>query len=198
MTPKSEKHDIKAIWGAQAVEPNLVTVERIRADADKFQSAVRRRNRVEYAALVFVIAVFGAYIWIFPTPLMRLGSLLIIAAAIFMIVRIHFRASANPIPSHQSFMDYIARYREELRRQQSALRTVWLWYLAPWVPGIGVFTIGINQLLKHMLGNRAPFWPIALVMVAMVGVFAGVLILNVGGSRRLQRKIHELDRLLAS
>ena len=198
MTPKSEKHDIKAIWGAQTVEPNLVTVGRIRADADKFQSAVRRRNRVEYAALVFVIAVFGAYIWIFPSPLMRLGSLLIIAAAIFMMVWIHFRASANPILSHISFMDYISRYREELRRQQSALRTVWLWYLAPWVPGIGVFTIGINQLLKHTLGNRAPFWPIALVMVATVGVFAGVLILNVWGSRRLQLRIDELDRLLAS
>ena len=198
MMTKSEKPDIKAIWGAQEVEQNLVTVERIRADADKFQSAVRRRNRVEYAALVFVIAVFGAYIWIFPTPLMRLGSLLIITAAIFIMVWIHFRASANPIPSHVSFMDYISRYREELRRQQSAQRTVWLWYLAPWVPGIGVFTMGIDQFLKHALGNRAPLWPIALVMVATVGVFVGVWILNLRGSRRLQHKIDELSSLLAS
>jgi glucan phosphoethanolaminetransferase (alkaline phosphatase superfamily) len=198
MMTKSEKHDIKEIWGAQAVEQNLVTVERIRADADKFRSAVRRRNRVEYTAAVFVVAVFVAYIWIFPTPLMRLGSLLIIAAAILIMVWIHFRASANTIPSHISFMDYISRYREELRRQQTAARTVWLWYLAPWVPGIAVFTMGIDRFLKHALGNRAPLWPIALVIVVMVGVFAGVWLLNLWGARRLQRQIDELNRLLAS
>jgi hypothetical protein len=195
---KSEKHDVKAIWGAQAVEHNLVTVEQIRADADKFQSRVRRRNRVEYSASVFVIAVFIAYLWILPFPLMQLGSLLIIAAAIFIMSWIHFRASATPIPSHISFMEYIFRYREELRRQHSAQRTVWLWYLAPWVPGIGVFTIGIDQRLKYALGNRAPLWPIALVMVATVGVFVGVWILNLWGSRKLQHKIDELSSLLAS
>jgi hypothetical protein len=129
---------------------------------------------------------------------MRLGSLLIIAAAIFIMAGIRFRASANPVPSHISFMDYISRYREELRRQQSALRTVWLWYLAPWVPGIAMFTMGIDRFLKHALGNRAPLWPIAVVMVAMVGVFAGVWLLNLWGARRLQYKIDELNRVLAS
>jgi hypothetical protein len=198
MTTESEKHDIKAIWGAQAVEPNLVTVEQIRANADKFQSAVRRRNRVEYAAGVFVVAGFGSYIWLFPTPLVQLGSLLIIAAAIFIMVWIHFRASANPIPSHISFIDYISRYREELRRQQSALRTVWLWYLAPFVPGFVLFTIGMGRLLEHALGNRRPLWPIAVVIVAIVGVFAGVWLLNLWGARRLQHQIDELDRLLVS
>ena len=192
---KSEKHDVKAIWGAQAVEPNLVTVEQIRANADKFQSAVRRRNRVEYAAGVLVVAGFGSYIWIFRTPLMRLGSILIIAGAIFIMAWIHFRASANLIPSHISFMDYISRYREELRRQQSALRTVWLWYLAPLVPGFVLFTIGMSRLLEHAPGSRRPMWPFLVVMVA---VFAGVWLLNLWGARRLQRKIDELNRLLAS
>jgi hypothetical protein len=198
MTTESEKRDIKAIWGAQAVEPNLVTVEQIRANAEKFQLAVRRRNRIEYTAAVSVVVAFGAYIWVFPFPLMRLGSLLIIAAAIFIMVWIHFRASANPIPSHIAFMDYISRYREELRRQQSALRTVWLWYLAPWVPGLGLFTIGMGRLLEHALGNRAPLWLVALVMVAVVGVFAGAWLLNLRGARRLQQQIDELDRLLVS
>ena len=194
MMIKSEKHDVKEIWGAQAVEPNLVTVEKIRADADKFQSAVRRRNRVEYAAGVLVIAGFGSYLWIFRTPLMRLGSLLIIAGAIFIMVWIHFRASANPIPSHIAFMDYISRYREELRRQQSALRTVWLWYLAPLVPGFVLFTIGMSRLLEHAPGSGRPMWPL---LVATVGVFAGVWLLNLWGARRLQHQIDELTRLLA-
>jgi hypothetical protein len=198
MTTESEKHDIKAIWGAQAVEPNLVTVEQVRANADKFHSAVRRRNRIEYTAAVFVVAVFGLYIWVFPFPLMQLGSLLIIAAAIFIMAWINFGASANPIPSHISFMDYMSRYREELRRQQSALRTVWLWYLAPWVPGVGLFTIGMGRLFERALGNRAPLWPIALVTAIMVGVFAGAWLLNLRGARRLQHQIDELNRLLAS
>jgi hypothetical protein len=191
---KSEKHDVKAIWGAQAVETDLVTVEQIRANAGKFQSAVRRRNRVEYAAGVLVVAGFGSYIWIFRTPLMQLGSLLIIAGAIFIMAWIHFRASAQPIPPHISFMDYISRYREELRRQQSALRTVWLWYLGPLVPGLVLFTIGMSRLPEHAPGSRRPMWPFLVVMVA---VFAGVWLLNLWGARRLQHKIDELKRLLA-
>ncbi len=190
-----EKHDIKAIWGAQAVEPNLGTVEQIRANADKFQSAVRRRNRIEYAAGAFVVAGFGSYIWIFRSPLMQLGSFLVITGAIFIMVWIHFRASAKPIPSHISFMDYISRYREELRRQQSALRTVWLWYLAPLAPGLGLFTIGISRLLEHAPANRHLMWPLVVVMIA---VFAGVWLLNLWGARRLQHKIDELSRLLVS
>jgi len=192
---KSEEHDVKSIWGAQAVEPNLVSVEQIRAKADKFQSVVRRRNRIEYAAGVLVVAGFGSYIWIFRTLLMQLGSILIIAGALFIMVWIHFRASANPIPSHISFMDYTSRYREELRRQQSALRTVWLWYLAPLVPGLVLFTIGMSRLLEHAPGSRRPMWPF---LVVMVGTFVGVWLLNLRGARRLQHQIDELSSLLAS
>jgi hypothetical protein len=194
MTPKSEKPDIKAIWGAQTVEPNLIAIEQIRAKADKFQSAVQRRNRIEYAAGVLVVAGFGSYLWIFRTPLMRLGSILIIAGTIFILAWLHFRASANPIPSHISFMDYTSRYRDELRRQQSALRTVWLWYLGPLVPGLVLFTIGMSRLLEHAPGSRRPMWPFVVVMVA---VFAGVWLLNLWGARRLQHQIDELSRLLA-
>jgi hypothetical protein len=193
MTPKSEKPDIKSIWGAQAVEPILITVEQVRAKANKFQSAVQRRNRIEYSAGVLVVAGFGSYLWIFRTPLMRLGSILIIAGAMFIMAWIHFRASAKAIPSHISFMDYVSRYREELRRQQSALRTVWLWYLGPLVPGLMLFTIGMSRLPEHAPGSTRPMWPLVVVIVA---VFAGVWLLNLWGARRLQHQINELNRLL--
>jgi hypothetical protein len=98
----------------------------------------------------------------------------------------HFAASANAIPSRIPFMDYISRYREELRRQQSALRTAWLWYLAPWVPGLGVFTIDMGRLFDRARANRTPLWLIALVMVVMLGVFAVAWLLNLRGAPRLQ------------
>jgi drug/metabolite transporter (DMT)-like permease len=192
---KPEKPDIKTIWGAQAVEPNPVTVEQMRAKANNFQSAVGRRNRIEYVAAIFVVAGFGSYIWIFRTPLMQLGSILIIAGAIFIVAWLHFRASANPIPSHISFMDYTSRYRDELRRQQSALRTVWLWYLGPLVPGLVLFTIGMGRLIEHAPGSRRPMWPFVVLMVA---VFAAIWLLNLWGARRLQHQIDELSSLLAS
>jgi len=190
---ESEKHDIKAIWAAQTVPPDLVTLDQIRAKADKFQSAVRRRNLREYAAALIVVAAFASYIWISPNTLIRSGSLLIIAATVFIVLWIHFRASANPIPSHISLMDYISRYREELRRQKSALQTVWLWYLAPFVPGIGLFTMGL--FLKHPPGRWAPMW---LTAVVVIGVFGGLWLLNLWGARKLQHQIDALNRLLAS
>ena len=92
-------------------------------------------------------------------------------------------------------MEYTSRYREELRRQQSALRTVWLWYLGPLVPGLVLFTIGMGRLIEHAPGSRRPMWPFVVVMVA---VFAAVWLLNLWGARRLQHQIDELSSLLAS
>jgi hypothetical protein len=194
MSTKPEKPDPKVIWGAQAVEPTLLTVQI--PDAEKFHSAVRHRNRVEYTALISVVAVFAAQIWAVSFPLLRLGSVLIIAAAIFVMVWIRFRASATPIPSHISFIDYMSRYREELRRQQSALRTVWLWYLAPWVPGLGLFLIGLARVLEHATGNRSPLWLIALLTVVVVGAFAARWLVNLRSARKLQHQIDELSELI--
>jgi hypothetical protein len=193
-----ENHHIKAIWGAQPVEPELVTVEQIRARADQFQAGVRRRNWIEYGAAVTNVAVFGSYIWIFPVPLMQLGSLLIIAATLFVAIWLRFRASVKPIPLHLSFMEYASRYREELQRQQSALRTVWLWYIAPFVPGAVLFTVGMARIFEQTLGSRFPLWILAVDAVVLVGVSAVVWLLNLRAARKLQHKIDAVSRMLVS
>ena len=191
MMATPEESDIKALWGAQPVDTNPVVIENIRSKADRLESAIRWRNRREYAAALLVIAVFTWYIWLFPAQLTRLGSLLIIAGTLCVCWSLHSRGSSQPIPSQLSFYEYVLKYREELRRQQSALRTVWLWYLAPLVPGLSLFMIGRH--FDHPSSHAGPLWLVALIAI---GVFAGVWQLNLWAARRLQHAIDDIDTLL--
>jgi hypothetical protein len=77
-------------------------------------------------------------------------------------------------------------HRRELVRQRDLLRSVWLWYIGPFVPGIVVFGMGVGS--RHGTGtwwNALPF----------LCVFGGVMWANYRAARGLDRQIAELDRM---
>lgn len=192
MTP-SNNRDIKALWSAQDLEAYSMTVYDVRSKAAAFESTVRWRNGREYLVSVFVIAGFSWYAWIFSTPLMRLGSLLIVAATLFVCWSLHKRGSSVPTATQLSFAEYVSSYRDQLVRQQAALRTVWRWYLAPFVPGMLVFLLG--RQLEQPPGRWAPM---AFTVVLVVVTFVGIWLLNLWAARRLVRHIDEMNMLLKS
>ena len=179
--------DIKTLWQKQETEYAPMPLEEIRKRAGKFHSQVRWRNVREYVAAVIVVCGFGYYIWIFSAPLMRIGSALIIAATFYVVWQLHKRGAAGPLPAETSAATWTNYYRHELERQRDAVRGVWKWYLAPFVPGMVAFLAGSSMLLPH--GG----WPhVPGVAALCIAVFALVWALNALGARRLQRKIDEL------
>jgi hypothetical protein len=183
----NEQH-LKQLWKEQPVAVAPDWLERVKADARRMNRGVALRNAVEYAASAFVLAGFGFYILAFPHPLMRLGSGLIIAATLFVVWQLRRRASGARLPTGAVAESWVAFRRAQLVRQRDALRSVWLWYLAPFVPGMVVFRWGVETELA-----AGPFAH-GLVANLVIGlVFIGVAAVNLFGARKLQGRIDELD-----
>lgn len=181
--------DLQQLWQAQPA-PAVSTFDEqdLARRARAFQRNVRIRNAVETVAAVLVVCCFGFYLWAFPQPLMRLGSALTIAATCFVTWQLHRRAASRP-PAADASLPSRAFHRAQLVRQRDALRSVWLWYVAPFVPGMVLFRWGVEA----QLGAAAPF---ARGLGANLGI-AAVLVLvaavNLLAARRLQKQIDQLD-----
>jgi hypothetical protein len=185
--------DPKHIWRNQKTE-DVVTIEDVRARADKLQRRVGNRNMREYAAGILVIAVFGWYAWTLHGWMIKAGSALCIAAAVFVMWQLHRRASAS-LPGDQSATKFAEYYRGELARQRDALKSVWSWYLLPFVPGVALLLLG--RYVQSHAPMRSLAWDhevIILVGVIVALVFVAVGLLNSLGAARLQRQIDELDK----
>lgn len=159
--------------------------------ANHFQRRIARRNFLEYAAALLVSAGFVHYLWAFPDPLMRTGSLLTIIGTLVVVWQLHRRASSRPMPGVASALPSRDFHRAELVRQRDALRAVWLWYVAPLVPGMVVFRWGVNT-------NPDPSLPFARGWAAdgvICCVMLAVILLNLYGAHKLQRQIDQLDQI---
>lgn len=181
--------DLKQLWQAQPAASEPLPEAVLRKHAGKFQRRVALRNLLEVLAAVLVVAGFSRYLWLYPQPLIRLGSALTILAAVFVIYQLHRRAASRPLPGADGALPCRDFHRAELMRQRDALRSVWRWYIGPFLPGIAVFRWGVES----QLDASAPFargWQANLIIAA---VLLGVAVLNLYAARQLQRQIDRLD-----
>lgn len=166
----------------------------IHARADAFQARVRTRNWIEYIAAAFVI---GGFLWMaitMPSPIIKAGALLIALGAAYVCWKLYQlgrAASKAEMDAAQSLADF---HRAELVRQGDALRTVWRWYLAPFVPGMLVFLAGVS----FTEANPAPFPARLAVFLAgagmMAAVFAVIWWINALAVKKLDAEIAALDQ----
>ncbi|CAN7570093.1 hypothetical protein LJR289_004051 [Pseudoduganella sp. LjRoot289] len=181
--------DLKQLWRMQPASSAPLPEEVLRKRASKFQRRVALRNLIEVLAAVLAVAGFSRYLWLYPQPLIRLGSVLIILAAAFVVYQLYRRASSRPLPGAESALPCRDFHRAELVRQRDALRSVWLWYIGPFLPGMAVFRWGVET----QLDASAPFargWQANLLIA---GVLLAIAILNLYAARKMQRQIDRLD-----
>ena len=151
--------DIKTIWQNQPVEDHeMITLAEIRSRADSFAARVRWRNLALYA---YSIANIVLTAWLIATgqnkPYMRYEApgLLIVAAHLFVIWQLWWRTSMRGMPADlmgRAALDYL---RHQLERQRNALSSAWLWYIAPFMPGL------IWELWLRATAHPAGFPPAA-------------------------------------
>jgi hypothetical protein len=190
------------VWQRDSGEPPRFTPDELRRNMGKFERTIARRNLREYFAGAFVIAIFAYYTWMFPTLTLRIGCGLIIFGTIYVIYQLHRRASARPAPADLGQRSCVDFQRAELERQRDALRSVWSWYLLPFVPGMCVFlfgifqfAIGITQAAGRPFHAGIAVAAMALIAGCVVVVFFAVWRLNRWAANKLQTQIDELDRL---
>lgn len=181
MTGPSDPRDL---WRDQPTETPPMTLEQIHARG--FQSRIQHRNRIEYVACAIVVVVFGAYVFWLPDPVLKAASVLVAAGALFVAYQLHRRASARPTPT----LDALGFHRAELARQHEALSKAWAWYLAPFVPGLGLF------IVRMLLGPlHAPLQG-KLMLIGLTLLYGAVWVWNNRRAlRRLEAQIAEIDAL---
>lgn len=191
MPGKPPDFEPQTLWQSQPREHDPMTIAAIHEKARTFQAKIRRRNLREYIACVVAIAAFTPALFTRGSWMMQSGGGVMIAAIAFVAWQIHRRGSASPLPvSGEALIDF---HRRELTRQRDAARSVGVWYLGPFVPGMAL------MLLGRWFQAHAPHRPVGFdhliiflagVIVALIWV--GVWLLNQWGAERLQRRIDEL------
>jgi hypothetical protein len=177
------------IWQEQETETMTLTLDDIRRKALAFERTIRRRNRREYLGGLVAIAASVAQGATMHDPLARLSFLLMAAGVAFVLWRLWSHGSAAPVPADLGRASCLAFHRRELERQRDLLRGVWLWYVAPPVPGIALLTA--DAFYKGQGGRN---W-IAPVVAAAVGAgFWFIVKLNGWAADRLDRQVQEIER----
>lgn len=173
------------LWKNQPTEIKTMSLTEIQTRARKFQSQIFWRNLREYIATFAVCVIFGVFAARSDNTWLRLGCLLIIAAALFVsaFLFLNGRSNRSVAPDAAACHDF---HREALLRQRNLLRGVWLWYLAPFLPGLILFMWGQGQQEGVTLLRSG------LVAGFVAFVFLGIGLLNQWAARRLQK---EIDRL---
>ena len=179
------EENARHLWRGQDLPPLQPLPQQALAEqAGKLQGIVSRRNRRESIATVLLVPTFLFFAWFFPHWLTKLGALLIVAGGCFTQWQMRRRASARPLP--EAWAGHLLHFhRSELVRQRDALRSVWLWYVAPSVPGMVLFLCGRSI-------ENGVWQPWVFVCVALV--LGGVVLLNHLAARGLQRQIDKLDQ----
>lgn len=164
--------------------------------AQRFQSRIRSRNMIEYGAAVFVVAAFAWMAVTIPEPIVRVGAALIILGALYVCWKLNeLGRAATRSELDAGAQSWATFHRAELTRQRDALRTVWSWYLAPFVPGMLVFLAGVS----FTEANPAPLAARLVVFLAgaglMAAVFAAVAWINAQAVKKLDAQIAALDQV---
>ena len=178
--------ELKSLWKSQPLDVETVSLDAIRSVANGFHAAILRRTRQEESACYLVMLIFGVFAWFQETTMMRTGCVLIILGTLVMLYQLRKRAAIRALPTQYVASTYVDYFRAELVRQRDALRAIWLWYIAPAVPGVAVLVWGMAE--KDLSGF--PWLPMLALFVVPFGV---VVWMNLKVAHEMQQKIDELD-----
>ncbi len=178
-------------WKEQAMTAQSLSLDDIRTRQVELDRLVRRRNRMEYltgglaAAFLLVIGLIVLSGAETAADLVRAAGFLLLAAGLGIAGMRLFRGSR---PS--SGEDLAATGREHLlarlERERRLLKSAWLWYVAPLVPGFVLVYLG-----TWMADPARPAFP--LIAGAATFVFlVGVVLVNRTAARRLSREREEM------
>lgn len=183
--------DLKQLWKEQTMPTATFSLDDLKVKAKHMHRRIAIRNATEYAGCVGVICIFSSYVYNFPYPLMRIGSILTMIATLFIAWQMKRRASNRALPTAPGEQSWLQFQHAQLVRQRDALRSAWLWYVAPFFPGVLVFRWGVETELRP----GGPFLRGWLANLLIALVFLGIAALNRYAARKLQQRIDMLDHL---
>ena len=182
------ENQAQQIWQSQPLEGIQMSAEVIRKRARKFERRILWRNGREYVSSLVAAALFSYFFVTTHNVLFRIAYALFIAGLGWVVIQLHRKGSPRSV-SAMGASTCLQFFRAELERQRDVVKNIWLWYLAPLVPGVVVLTVAYAL--------ATPF-PTSLAGAALLGaVFAVIFLLvwkmNMRAASCLQRTIDELN-----
>ena len=191
----SEHDRLQLLWKSQKQEDFSMSLADIRARAERFQSRIRLRNWIEYAAAAIVIAGFAWATFTVSDIVVRAACGLILLGTLYVVRKLAIVARASA--KRDEALSWADFHRAELVRQRDALNGIWRWYLGPLVPGWVLLWIGAGVARAD-----EPLWASvgvpALGLALGLGAFAAIAALNKRAAKGLQAEIEALERARGS
>ncbi len=192
----SDHDPFQKLWTQQTQDPFAMSLADVHAHAQRFQTRIRTRNIIEYLAAAFVVTFFVWTAFTVPEFIVQVGAALIAAGALYVCWQLHRQGrAATRAELEAGAQSWVVFHRSQLARQREALRTVWGWYLAPFIPGMAVFLAGVS----FTEANPAPLPAKLAVFLTGCGliaaVFAAVGWLNSLAVKKLDAEIGALDKV---
>jgi hypothetical protein len=183
------EEDIKASWQQRDVERPQMSIEQLRDRAATFQRYVRTRDLIEYVACAVVAVGSGFYLWIFPGFLLKLGSLAMIAATLFVAYQLRKHGAARASSQESPAASLLEFHRKELIRRRDLLKNSWRLFVAPLMLGMLVF---LGGLMRQRPEGKLP---LSIFGAAVIAMGVAISLYNRWQAGRLQREIDELNSL---
>jgi len=171
------------------------TVARVPSTHDALVTEVRLHERMgKRARLIEVVVGIGIALFFLrplstaPNIFLAVGFALGSLSALYVAVIMMWNRS-RPMPDGLGFGPSIEYYRQELIRQHKWVRTMWMWYFLPFVPGFTFITIGATI---EAAGRGRPLWGGAVMAAVLVGVLVAAHVGTRSMARKLQIRIDAL------
>lgn len=130
-------NDIQILWQSQNLEEkDMITLSDLRARAETLRTRVQWRNIALYAYSLANLALTGFLLGTGKYPTQAVPGVLLMAAHLFVIWQVWWRARMRGMPGDLGGRAAVDFLRHELTRQHDALAKAWLWYIAPFMPGL--------------------------------------------------------------
>jgi hypothetical protein len=185
----------KQAWQASVEIAGAPPLEEVRTGVNRFYRFISWRNGIEYVACAIGAVSFSVYVFTTSHLFQKVGSVMIVAAIIFVAWQLHRRAGAMA-PEDAGTMPLLAFSRAQMVRQRDALRGLFWWYILPLLPGMLVFLLGTTAAKRGETTTLVmPGWPEWTFIAAMAAFIALACWLNIHFAGKLQKHIDEIDAL---
>ena len=172
------------------LQPRIITgtmsVTEVLADVRGLDAVWRRLMHIEIGAAVVAAACGGVRLWVAPGLPIEIGSALMAAGVLFVVLFLHRRARVQPIPRGLGFAQLLALYTASLERRSELSRSFLWWYVLPLSLGPTVLAVGqaIQQPypMPAIIRNLA-----AIVMIGML-----LVLLARSNAHTFQQRIAQL------
>lgn len=194
VSPHSGSPDPKSLWKGQQMTPQTLTPQMLETRARHLDDRIGRRNKFEYIAGGLAIAgslLIGGWLLLGgpvgqPDLMVGGGFVALAIGALIAMVQLRLKTGGARVPDGSQ--STIGGYRAELVRQRDALRSVFSWYIAPFLPGF-LLIYGASFLD----GEAAP-WLVLAPAIITAAFLAWVVRANLRAAACIDDEISELDR----